>query len=119
VVPPILARLRARLPHGRPLTDAEISKASGLSIDRVFLIQHMTDWSSVGVGEMRMFLIGCGIDLCNQSHMSRLRAYIPRPGKAPINTWKFLRVSPDFRSKYEPLLRRYLMSLKKATHQTK
>lgn len=113
LIPPIKARLLARIPHGRPLTDVEIAKASGLSADRVLMIQNMCDWSLVSVTEARAFLVGCGIDFCDGKQMDRVKAYLPREGKSFTTTWKYLRISPDWHSKYEPLFRRYLHSLNK------
>lgn len=111
-IPPILARLLARVPHGRPLTDGEIASKSGLSADRVFIIQHMTDWSDVTLTEARRFLVGCRVDLCNTADMERVYAYLPREGKKIPTSWKYLRQSTDWRSRYEPLMRRWLASLK-------
>lgn len=109
IISPLVARLLARVSHGRPLTDAEISKLSGLSIDRVFMIQHMTDWSAIGIIEAEKFLVGCGVDFCNIKNMQRVRNYLRRP------TWKYLRTSHEWKSKYEPLIRRNLLAEKTKT----
>lgn len=109
IISPLVARLLARVSWGRPLSDAEIAKASGLTIDRVFMIQHMTDWSAIGIVEAEMFLRGCGVDFCNLKHMQRVRNYLRRP------TWKYLRVSTEWKSKYEPLVRRNLLAEKTKT----
>lgn len=105
------ARLLARIPHGRPLTDAEIAIASGLTVDRVFLLQHMTDWSQVSLVEAERFLRGCGIDFCDPAKMTRIKCYIPRPGKKTPVTFKYLRISPEWTTKYKPLMLRARASL--------
>jgi hypothetical protein len=118
LIPPILARLLARKPHGRPLTDDEIAKAAGLSIDQVFLIGHMTDWSQVSVADARSFLRGCGVDFCDGRQMDRVRGYLPFRSRQPT-TWKYLRSSPEWKTKYAPLLLRYRASIVAITNQTK
>lgn len=109
IISPLKARLLARVPHGRPLTDHEISKQSGLSLDRVFLIQHLTDWTTIGFPEAQQFLTGCGVDFCNLKHMQRVRNYLRSA------TWKYLRTSADWKTKYEPLIRRNLLAEKQKT----
>lgn len=115
LISPVWARLLARIPHGRPLTDAEIALKSGLTMDRVFLIQHMTDWSSVSMVEAEMFLRGCGINFCDSRQMDRVRWYLPRPGKKTPVTFKYLRISPEWNTKYRPLMLRARASLDKIT----
>lgn len=106
IITPVWARLLARIPRGRPLTDAEIARASGLTVDRVFVIQHMTDWSNVSLVEAEKFLAGCGIDLFNSRNWERIKWYIPRPGiKSPV-TFKYLRISPEWETKFKPLMLR-------------
>lgn len=111
LIPPILARLMARKTHGRPLTDVEIARAAGLTADRVFILQNMTSWNDISIVEAQKFLVGCGIDFCNRRQMDRTRAYLPRSGNKHITSWKYLRMSPEWRTKYEPLMRRYILSL--------
>lgn len=102
LIPPIKARLLAREENGhRPLTDLEISKRSGLTIDQVFVFQFMCDWSLINQVDARKFLIGCRVDFCDGLQMDRVNNYLRR---AP--TWKYLRMSPDWKTKYEPLMRR-------------
>jgi hypothetical protein len=110
LIPPVLVRLLAKKSHSLPLSDHEISVVSGIPEDRVLMIQHMTNWSNINVVEARQFQIGCGINFCNGNQMDRVKSYLFRTGtKQP--KWKYLRTSADWRTKYEPLLRRYLKSL--------
>lgn len=115
LISPIYARLLARIPHGRPLSDLEIAKKSGLSVDRVFLIQHMTDWSSIPLTEAKKFLIGCGVDFCDKKQRDRIKIYFPCYQGKGKTTWKFLRVSPDWETKFKPLLLRALAASKKTS----
>jgi hypothetical protein len=110
LIPPILIRLMAKRTRSEPMTDLEISKLSGLSLDHILMIQHMTSWSLISFDVARKFMWGCGIDFCNGAQMDRAKSYLCREGiKQP--KWKYLRTSPEWKSKYEPLLRRYLKSL--------
>lgn len=111
IISPIWARLFARLPHSRPLTDLEIAKASGLTVDRVFIIQHMTNWNYIGMVEAEKFLRGCGVDFCNAKQMDRIRGYIPKPGRKAATTYKYLRLSPEWETKFKPLMLRARKSL--------
>ena len=110
LISPIAARLVARIPYGRPLNDAEISQRSGLALDRVFIIQHLTDWSHVGFVEAERYLVGCGVDFCNRRQVDRVRAFLRRRP-----SWKFLRMSPEWETKFKPLLLRYRESLRTIT----
>ena len=110
LMPPILVRLLAKENRSTPRSDDRISSRSGLSLDQVLLIQHMTSWSSVSVEEARLFMVGCGIDFCNGPQLDRVKSYFCRTG-AKKPQWKYLRTAPDWKTKYEPLLRRYLKSI--------
>lgn len=111
LIPPILARLLARIPRRRSLTDGEIAQKSGLSIDRVFVIQHLTTWDGVSIPEARKFLIGCSIDFCNYEQLNRAKVYL----LDRETSWKYLRTSAEWRTKYEPLMRRWRASLTEKT----
>lgn len=111
--PPILVRLLARIPRSRPLTDLEIATRSGLTVDRIFILQHLTSWVGVDMLEMRAFLTGCRIDFCDYEQINRAKVYMWSKGKPP--TFKFLRVAPEWKTKYEPLLIRWRQSIKQQT----
>lgn len=116
LVTPIVARLLARDgPHGRPLSDAQISKASGLSMDQVFMVSHMTSWIGIDSPTQEKFLTGCRIDLFNCVVMRRVKRYLGWPKFKRRPVWKFLRTSPEWESKFKPLLIRYRNSLKPST----
>ncbi len=101
-MPPILVRLLARYPHGRPFSDAEISERSGLNPIQVHAVSQCVTWEGVDVPTARKFLVGCGVDFCNRSDMKRIDTYVR---KKP--TWKYLRTSPDWKTVYEPMMKRW------------
>lgn len=101
--PPILVRLLARRRHGPPLTDEEISRASGIPIYQVFLISQSLDWKGIDIPTMRAFLQACGLDFEDWRQMDRVKRYgHSRP------TWQYLRKSPLWKPYFEPLMNRYL-----------
>lgn len=106
-IPPILVRLLARRRHGPPLTDAEISAASGLSVAQVFAISQCTDWSGIDLPTMRKFLVACEVDFESFTQMKRVDSYL-----ASNPTWQALRKSPQWKPYFEPLMRRYIQSVK-------
>lgn len=108
--PPILCRLLARRPYGPPLTDAEIAAASGIPIVHVFAIGQSTTWHGIDLPTMRKFLTGCGMDFEDFNQISRARNYLRHKP-----SWKYLRVSPQWRTMYEPLMRKYRQSILKAS----
>jgi hypothetical protein len=106
-MPPILVRLLARKSRSRPLGFHEIAEASGLPIIMVYCISESTSWDGVAVNEMRAFLCACRCDFCDKKQMRRVNAYV-----ASKPTWQYLRKSHDWKTYYEPLMRRYLASVK-------
>lgn len=106
-MPPILARLLAKK-DGRVLTDAEIAAASGLSADDIFVFSHRTTWDGIDIVIMRRFLTGCGCDFCDAEQMNRVKQYFRSLSrKGPKTSWKYLRMSPGWKPRFEPLLIRY------------
>ncbi|HUS97517.1 MAG TPA: hypothetical protein VMX97_12325, partial [Hyphomicrobiaceae bacterium] len=67
-IPPILARLLAC--HK---SDADIAKAGGLKLGRVFLLEQMTDWEDIDLPTMRRYLAGCEVDFCNDTQMHKIK----------------------------------------------
>lgn len=108
-MPPCLCRLFARIPHGRPLRDAEISANSiaiggyPITVSTVRYVSGLTSWDTVDLATMRRFLVGCGIDFENRAQMKRVDQYRRTKPK-----WTYLRRSPDWKTLYEPLLRTYI-----------
>lgn len=102
--PPILVRLLARTkPRGPALTTTEIAKRSGLTANQVAAISEQVTWNGIDVYEMRAFLNGCNLNFVSDpASLDRIYSYLR---KRP--TWKFLRVHPQWREVFEPLLRRY------------
>jgi len=105
--PPILVRLLARHPNGPPLTEEEISQASGLPVHEIFCIGQSTDWSGIDLPKMRRFLVACRIDFENFTQMKRVDSYLRMKP-----TWKYLRMSPIWKTFYEPLMIRYRKSIR-------
>lgn len=107
-MPPCLCRLFARIPHGRPLTDAEISANSvvagyPITVSAVRYVSTLSGWGPVDFATMQRFLIGCGLDFENRAQMKRVDQYRRTKPK-----WTYLRRSPDWKTLYEPLLRTYI-----------
>lgn len=106
--PPVLVRLLARHRHGPPLTDHEISKATGLPPVQVQCISHCTSWHGIDLPTMRSFLMGCGVDFENVDQLERVDSYLR---SKPAPTWKYLRLSPNW-AFYKQLMMLYKNSLK-------
>lgn len=112
LVPPIVARLMAKSPAGI-LTDSQIALVSGLSNDEVFLMSHKTTWDGIDIPTMKRFLMGCGVDFCNRRQVGRVKQYLRSLSSTRRRTnWKYLRTSPEWKRRYEPLLLRYNQWLK-------
>ncbi len=113
---PILCRLLARVPHGRPLKDYEVAARAGLTEWMVAAISRSSNWSGVDLPMMRQYLHGCGVDFCNVVQMKRVDAYRReqlRLAKLGRSTWRYLKRSPDWQSKYQPMFLSYLEYLKR------
>lgn len=111
--PPVLVRLLARHPKGKPLTVAEIVARSCLDAWQVESISRLTSWRGVDLPTMRAFLDGCGIDFCDGATMHKVREYlrVRRNGQRP--NFKYLRTSPDYQTIYYPLYQLYIESITK------
>ena len=125
--PPILVRLLARKPHSEPLTDEEIAAASripgfehGLSTQEVQMLSWKTCWRGVDIPTMRAFLTGCGVDFCNVQQMKRIDIYMrwARTTTRREATFKYLRTSPLWLSKYHPMILRWRESCLNAPPQS-
>lgn len=109
--PPILVRLLARVRRGRPLSDLEISKASGLPIHQVHVLSQSTDWRGVDIYTMRAFTAGCGLDFDSRSQMKRAIVYLRGKtvrGRRIAPNFKYLRRSPYWATFYQPMVKRWL-----------
>lgn len=110
--PPILVRLLARVPYGRPLTDHEIAQASGIPVAQVWNISCCTTWDGIDVPTMRRFLTACRVDIEDDATLRRIESYMR---KNP--SWRYLRKSPQWRSYYERLTRMYRKHIMSSNHQ--
>ena len=114
----MLVRLLARQPHGRPMSSQEISERSGLTVHEVELISQSADWNCCTVTQMHSFLVACRCDWENYWDRERMRVYLKKRlvhGHVCLPTWKYLRVSPEWKTYYQPLLQRFLLHLKKGS----
>lgn len=116
--PPILVRLLAKHKQhgygGKPLTDAEIADASGLTQIQVAAISQGTNWTGIDLPTMRQFLTGCRLDFCDRVAMKRATEYCrvqARLAKQNRTTWTYLRISPLWKTLYAPMIQRYRQSL--------
>jgi hypothetical protein len=108
--PPIFVRILARekvIPNQkatsavRVLSDEEISIRSGLTPDQVDSISQKHDWETVPVGTARLFCLGCNFDMFDWR--VRNSAFALAKG----GSFAYLRSSPEWKSKYMPLLKEY------------
>lgn len=100
--PPVAVRLFARTPgYGpRALTDDEIAEASGLTPQRVSIINRLVSWDTVPVGDMRAFMRGCQLDVADAKQIRRISQYVQ---KNLVGKFAYLRRSPHWHSKYVEL----------------
>lgn len=103
--PPVLCRLLARLPKGRPLTDAEIAEKSGLSQAQVEAYSRQTDWTGIDLPNARSFMLGCGTDLSNRAHCKRIVVYLKSQPKQHRSRFTHLRRDPQWETHYVPLIK--------------
>lgn len=107
-LPPCLVRLLARHPHGKPLTDKEISHRMGWEnvICAVRFLAEKTDWEGITLDSMRLFLQACNVDFENVVQMKRVDSYLrSKP------SFTYLRKSPEWSTKWAPMLQRWRDSL--------
>lgn len=102
--PPVLCRLLARLPKGRPLSNHEIATRSGLSHYQVEAISRQTDWRGVDLPTARAFMVACNTDLSNREHCRRIWMYLKTQPRNPSKRFGYLRRSPDWGGYYLPLI---------------
>jgi hypothetical protein len=100
--PPILVRLLARQ-DCRPLATAVIAAESGLSRPKVEFISQQTDWKEVSLTDALGFLEGCDLAIDHTAAWRRTLDYL---SKRP--TFRYLRASSDWKSYYEPMLKKWL-----------
>jgi hypothetical protein len=108
--PPVFVRLLAREKIGkssvRVLSDEEIAIRSGLSVDTVEEIANQTSWEQVPIGIAERFCRGCNFDFFDWR--VRNSAYALANG----GSFAYLKCSPFWKSKYLPMLRRYINAKK-------
>ena len=103
--PPLVCRLLARRgPKNRqvPLTDAEVSHASGLKLPNVISLSWLTSWDDVTCGDMLAFSKGCGVNFSNALVMRKHTKYI-----ALTTRFVYLRRSPGWHTRWNPMLEIY------------
>jgi len=76
---PAECRLIARKDWRTPLKTTDISKRSGLSIQRVSWISKQKNWDEIKIREAFLFREGCGVMMWNES---KQLAYLRRTRKA-------------------------------------
>lgn len=105
--PPVVVRMLARVPRGRPLTSLEISKASNIPVARVDSISRSTSWQGIDIYEMQAFCSACRVDFASRKSMKRVDTYIRGVtinGKRVPPTYSYLRKSPDWEKEFLPLV---------------
>ena len=112
-LPPILIRLLAtdRTRRKRAMTAADIAHRSGLPVHQVDYLSQFTSWEGIDVPTARKFLHGCNIDFTNYKDMQRVAEYLgAKAGRTA--QWRHLRSTREWRTLYEPMMIRYLRSMK-------
>ena len=102
--PPILVRLLAKS-GARPMTTQEIAEISKLPPATVEAISMSVSWDGIDIPTAFAFLHACRMDFCKKSDMHRARDYLRRP------RWVYLRKSKQWRTYYQPMMRRYLVHI--------
>lgn len=105
--PPVIVRMLARVPRGRPLTSLEISQASGIPVARVDSISRSSSWAGIDVYEMQKFCSACSVDFSSRASMKRVETYIRGAvvnGKRIPPAFAYLKKSPDWEKEYLPLI---------------
>ena len=105
--PPILVRLLAVKPHAGPLSDTEISLKSGIPVYQVMQISQGLSWDGIDVTVVRKFTLACGVDFCDRDSMRNIRQKIRH------NEWRQLRLSKEWKTLYQPMMRRWLDDCKR------
>lgn len=107
--PPILCRLLARIPRGRPLTLDEICDRSKLSPSEVHAISRQLDWRGIDLPTARAFMVACGTDLSNRDHCRRIRMFLKSQPSQPLRRFAYLRRDRlQWETIYLPLMKRLL-----------
>tara|TARA_B100000212_G_scaffold329119_1_gene293995 strand:+ start:763 stop:1083 length:321 start_codon:yes stop_codon:yes gene_type:complete len=101
-----LAREKVGKSSVRVLADEEISIRSGLSVETVAEVSEQLDWEDVPIGVAKRFCKGCNFDFFDWK--VRNSAYALANG----GSFAYLKCSPFWKSKYLPLLRKYINAQK-------
>jgi hypothetical protein len=108
---PILVRLLARDPRGRPLTTAEIAERSGLFPMEIETLSRATSWDGVTIPTYRSFCRACNLDLMNSQQAKRNEVYLNGKlvnGVRQPCLWLFLKRDPAWETYYRPLMLLYI-----------
>lgn len=112
--PPIFVRILAREKVGksavRVLTDEEISIRGELGLDLVREVSVLHNWDDVTLGVARKFCKGCNLDVFDWR--VRNSAYALASG----GSFAYLKCSPEWKTKFLPLLRKYIDAETKKVH---
>jgi hypothetical protein len=94
-IPPYIVRVLAKC-DGDAMNNNQISKRSGLSLDKVKRISYMRSWSGVSIIDASKFCDACGVDILRQ-----------RDASLYIRNKKFVHV----RNCKNPQLKKFLIKL--------
>lgn len=111
--PPVVCRLLARDPKlkaklQRPLSDVEISRASGLRVDQVIGISWFCTWENIPVDTMKRFAAGCGIDFADYKTMQKHYRFVGRMAGRWLTGKHYLRRDKEWETKWKPLIENYI-----------
>jgi hypothetical protein len=105
--PPIVCFLLAR--HGSggkstPMSIAEISERSGLSVEVVTSLSWQVEWGHLPVDFLIRFSAGCGVDLDDRRSLDSNVRFLQKQ----VPDWPYLSGDPQkYRTEYEPRIRRF------------
>lgn len=109
--PPAYVRLLAKQGHALGMSDAEISIASGIELNRVREIKVIVDPfaadSPISMGEALRYSAACNFDPTNAKHRSRAHNYERICAKRNVTPFLYLRRHPKFESEILPVLLAY------------
>ena len=110
--PPVVIRILARVPVEsgtggvRVKTDHEIARDSGLTLSKVASLSCLTSWGEVPIDTIIAFCKGCGADLDNRDWQRHNAAYMKKLRSLP----QYLRASPEWETKFKPLIELWVQS---------
>ena len=101
--PPPLVRCLARRSvagsHVVALSDEDVALSAEIPVHRIREISKSTSWSSIPVGEAKLFCKACNFDVFSSADRNRAGAYLRKGAK-----FLYLKSSPYWKDTFLPLI---------------